>query len=347
MTPFLYVGFDVIPQLAEEIDVPMRTIGRVIVLSILMALGWYALVQWTVGLSLDPATLDGRALPTARRDERPSTAAPGRVACWSSAARSASSRAGTRSSSGRRGWCSRWPAAACSRPSSPASTRGTARPVAVIVLLTAISALAPFFGRPALVWLVDAGSLATVVAYLLVAASLPAHPAPPPGPAPPLPRGGPDPGRLARRRGHAVLPRPLPAGQPLRPRLAPGVGHRAPVDQPRGCLRDGYPASRRGARPRPAGPAHPGELRGSAHFEPCVAASAAALSVARDPGEGVVEPVVPFVTRILEHRVLGARHGQRARPGARPRPRIGHRELPVERVGGRCACSVRPRARPR
>ena len=65
MTPFLYVGFDVIPQLAEEIDVPMRTIGRVIVLSILMALGWYALVQWTVGLSLDAATLDRRELPTA------------------------------------------------------------------------------------------------------------------------------------------------------------------------------------------------------------------------------------------------------------------------------------------
>ena len=65
MTPFLYVGFDVIPQLAEEIDVPFRTIGRIIVLSIIMALGWYGLVQWTVGLSLDPATLAGRALPTA------------------------------------------------------------------------------------------------------------------------------------------------------------------------------------------------------------------------------------------------------------------------------------------
>ena len=44
-------------------------------------------------------------------------------------------------------------------------------PVAVVVVLTAIMAVAPFFGRPALVWLVDAGSLATVVAYLLVAVS--------------------------------------------------------------------------------------------------------------------------------------------------------------------------------
>ena len=65
MTPFLYVGFDVIPQLAEEIALPLRTVGRIIVLSIAMALGWYALVQWTVGLTLPPDTLAGRALPTA------------------------------------------------------------------------------------------------------------------------------------------------------------------------------------------------------------------------------------------------------------------------------------------
>ena len=42
-------------------------------------------------------------------------------------------------------------------------------PVAVVPVLTSITVVAPFFGRPALVWLVDAGSLATVVAYLLVA----------------------------------------------------------------------------------------------------------------------------------------------------------------------------------
>jgi amino acid transporter len=44
-------------------------------------------------------------------------------------------------------------------------------PVAVVFVLTVLTAIAPFFGRPALVWLTDAGSLATVVAYLLVAVS--------------------------------------------------------------------------------------------------------------------------------------------------------------------------------
>ena len=127
MTPFLYVGFDVIPQLAEEIDVPFRTIGRIIVLSILMALGWYGLVQWTVGLSLDPATLSGRAAPYRRRHERRLRQSLGRGACSWSAARSASSRAGTRSSSALRDYCSRWPAAGCCPPCSRACTRATGR----------------------------------------------------------------------------------------------------------------------------------------------------------------------------------------------------------------------------
>ena len=44
-------------------------------------------------------------------------------------------------------------------------------PVAVIILLTAISTVAPWFGRQVLVWLVDAGGLATVLGYFLVTVS--------------------------------------------------------------------------------------------------------------------------------------------------------------------------------
>ena len=64
-------------------------------------------------------------------------------------------------------------------------------PTAVVVALTAITAIAPFFGRPALVWLVDAGSLATVVAYLLVAVAF-----------------------LVIRRRHPGLPRPYRVAAP-------------------------------------------------------------------------------------------------------------------------------------
>jgi amino acid transporter len=65
-------------------------------------------------------------------------------------------------------------------------------PVAVIALLTGITILAPLFGRQALVWLVDAGALAAVLGYFLVAVSF---------------------GRIRKR--HPDLPRPYrtPAGR--------------------------------------------------------------------------------------------------------------------------------------
>ena len=44
-------------------------------------------------------------------------------------------------------------------------------PTAALALLGGLSACAPFFGRPALVWLVDAGGLGITVAYAWVAAA--------------------------------------------------------------------------------------------------------------------------------------------------------------------------------
>ncbi|MGH7443993.1 MAG: APC family permease, partial [Longimicrobiales bacterium] len=65
-------------------------------------------------------------------------------------------------------------------------------PTGAVVLLTALTVIAPFFGRAALVWLVNAGGLAAVVSFLLVAVSF-----------------------LRIRRRHPDLPRPyrVPAGR--------------------------------------------------------------------------------------------------------------------------------------
>ena len=170
MTPFLYVGFDVIPQIAEEIDVPFHAVGRIIILSIVMAFAWYGLVQWTVGLSLDPSTLADRTLPTADAMSAVyGSPWAGRVLVLG----------------GLLGIATSWNAffIGASRLLFAMARGGMlpsvfarlhpryGSPVAVVVLLTAVTAAAPFFGRPALVWLTDAGSLATVVAYLLVAVS--------------------------------------------------------------------------------------------------------------------------------------------------------------------------------
>ena len=147
-------------------------------------------MQWTVGLSLDAATLDGRALPTA--DAMSAVygspwagrvlvigGAFGILTSWNAFFLGASRLVFAMARGGM------LPAVFARLHPRHGS------PVAVIVLLTAISALAPFFGRPALVWLVDAGSLATVVAYLLVAAAF-----------------------LLIRRRHPDLPRPYRVAAP-------------------------------------------------------------------------------------------------------------------------------------
>ena len=48
--PFLFVGFDVIPQSAGEINLPFRQIGKLVVVSVLAAAAFYMLVMVTVGL---------------------------------------------------------------------------------------------------------------------------------------------------------------------------------------------------------------------------------------------------------------------------------------------------------
>lgn len=170
MTPFLFLGFDVIPQVAEEISVPFRAVGKLILFSILLATGWYVLVQWTVSLNLDAAARAGSELVTA--DAMTSvygTPWGGRALIFG----------------GLLGIITSWNAFfigasrllfAMARGGMlpPVFSRLHPRyesPVAVIVLLTSISIVAPFFGRQVLVWLVDAGGLATVLGYFLVTVS--------------------------------------------------------------------------------------------------------------------------------------------------------------------------------
>ncbi|MDO5583431.1 MAG: APC family permease [Mitsuokella multacida] len=52
MTPFYFIGFDVIPQAAEEIKVPLKKIGSILILSVVCAVLFYGLVIVAVGLVL-------------------------------------------------------------------------------------------------------------------------------------------------------------------------------------------------------------------------------------------------------------------------------------------------------
>lgn len=57
MTPFYFIGFDVIPQAAEEINVPLKKIAKMLLLSILLAVAFYVLIIFAVGYVLNPAAI--------------------------------------------------------------------------------------------------------------------------------------------------------------------------------------------------------------------------------------------------------------------------------------------------
>jgi amino acid transporter len=64
MVPAMMVGFDVIPQSAEEIDLPPRQIGRLLVGSLIMAIAWYGAISFSVGIALSPEALRSSTMAT-------------------------------------------------------------------------------------------------------------------------------------------------------------------------------------------------------------------------------------------------------------------------------------------
>src|SRR5699024_3965041 len=65
MTPFMFVGFNVIPQAAEEINLPQRRIGMLLVFSVVLAVVWYVAVIFGVSRVLTPAEMAESNLVTA------------------------------------------------------------------------------------------------------------------------------------------------------------------------------------------------------------------------------------------------------------------------------------------
>ena len=170
MVPFLLVGFDVIPQAAEEIDLPFREIGVVLVASVIMAVAWYVLIVMGVSLSLDKEALAGAQLATADAG----TAMWGRPVIGKLVV-----------VAGIAGILTSWNAflVGGSRAIYALAEAGSLprflgrlhpsfnTPANAIVLVGVSASFAPLFGRQTLVWLVNAGGLGIVVAYTMVALS--------------------------------------------------------------------------------------------------------------------------------------------------------------------------------
>ena len=168
MVPFMMVGFDVIPQSAEELDIPFREIGRVLMLSVVMATFWYIIIIWAVSMGLSDAAREASSLPTADA----ATAVFG--GSWAGKLLVIGGVAGILTS---------WNAFliggsralyAMAKAGQLPSMFGVLHPrfntpYRAIMLIGALSIIAPLFGRPILVWLVNAGGLGIVTAYAMVA----------------------------------------------------------------------------------------------------------------------------------------------------------------------------------
>jgi len=170
MTPFMFVGFDVIPQAAQEIDLSYRQIGRILLLSVVMAVAWYTLIILAVALLMNPAQAAGSSLATADA----MTAAFG--GAWAGKLLVLAGVGGILTSwnafliGGSRAIYSM--ANAKMLPAFLGKMHPRYHtPVNAIVLVGSLSLIAPLFGRRALVWLVDAGGLGIVIAYATVALS--------------------------------------------------------------------------------------------------------------------------------------------------------------------------------
>lgn len=170
MTPFMFVGFDVIPQAAEEINLPYKSIGNVLMLSVFMATLFYVLIIFGVSRALTPAEMASSKLVTADAMTALFGGAwAGKLLILGGIAGIVTSWNGFYIGGSRAIYAM---AHAKMLPEWLGKLHPKYKtPTNAILLIGVLSTMAPLFGRKMLVWLVDAGGLSIVVAYLLVALS--------------------------------------------------------------------------------------------------------------------------------------------------------------------------------
>ncbi len=168
MVPAMLVGFDVIPQSAEEINLPPRTLGVLLTLSVAFAIAWYALISYSVGRGISAGALGETSMGTAvAASNLWSTPLAGQLlvlggiggilTSWNAFVLGASRLMFAMAQDGM------LPKAFAKLHPS----HGT--PHIAILAIGCACVFAPLAGRTILVWLVDAGSFTIVVAYLFVA----------------------------------------------------------------------------------------------------------------------------------------------------------------------------------
>ena len=174
MTPFFLFGFDVIPQAAEEINVPLKKLGKLMVLSIGLAVVFYAMIVIAIGYVMTPAQIEASMKDTGMVTADAFATAfsnlaltkvliigglCGIVTTWNSFLIGGSRVMFSMSQS-------KMLPGVFSKLHPEYKT-----PYVAILFLGLLSMIAPLFGRVMLVWIVDAANFACCLAYFMVAAS--------------------------------------------------------------------------------------------------------------------------------------------------------------------------------
>ena len=190
IVPAMMVGFDVIPQSAEEIDLPPNRIGRLLIISVIIAITWYVGISLAVSVALTPDMISANSLATADAAR----------ALWGG------SWAGTALVlGGIAGILTSWNAFIIggSRVLFALAESGMVptvfsrlhprykTPYVAIIVIGLLSCVSPLFGRAVLIWLTNAASFSIVIAYLFVAITF-----------------------LALRRNEPDMPRPFTVSHP-------------------------------------------------------------------------------------------------------------------------------------
>lgn len=173
-TPFFLFGFDIIPQAAEEIKVPLKKLGYLMILSIAMAVAFYAIVVLAIGYVMSPeqisTSMEATGMVTADAMAIAFNNAAmtkvliigglcGIVTTWNSFLIGGSRVLYSMSKA-------RMLPIQFSKLQKKYNT-----PYVAILFLGILSMIAPFFGRVMLVWIVDAANFACCLAYCIVALS--------------------------------------------------------------------------------------------------------------------------------------------------------------------------------
>ena len=173
MTPFFFIGFDVVPQVAEEINIPLKKVGKVLVLSICLAVVFYVSVVFAVGLVMNKTEMTNSMNTTGL------VTADAMSKAFGSSAMSKVLIIG-----GMCGIITSWNAfliggsraiysmaAAHMIPACFSKLNKNGIPVNAIILIGVLSVIAPFFGKSMLTWVVNTGNFGCCLVYCMVSVS--------------------------------------------------------------------------------------------------------------------------------------------------------------------------------